>query len=211
MFSFVLRAVLLVCALLLLPSAASAQTVTKTVTIPGTAVFQHGANPSKPGNCSALTFVQWTNPAGATVTRATAKMKSYGREVVVTAEGPAFHDTTDWVKVYTVTPGAHWILMGKSWADGPIANDCADMNVKHQENWDRSFPVTVDLTIDNSATCTKAQAALKKARTGLTKARSRLKKAKSSKAKARQRTSVKKNQASVKKAQAKATSECSSS
>jgi hypothetical protein len=185
----------------------AAPAVTKKVTVPGTVVFRNGQRADKPGNCSAITFVEWKAVPGAV--RATAYYLWKGAETSEARDAP-FDNTYEWVVTYTVEPGKDWIAIGKSWGDGPRPNDCSDM-LERTRGLYPNVQARVEVTVDNTVKCNAARTRLIKAQTGLKKARARLKKAKSANGKRRERASVKKHQAKVKKAQATQRTECTSS
>ena len=195
-----------IAALLLLPSATALAQTTKTVTVPGTVVFQHGAKPTDPGNCSAIVFVQWTNDAKLKVLSARAVYTWAGAEESEIRQAP-FDDTYDWVRIYTVPPGSHWIAVTKSWADGPHANDCGDMNATHQAQIPNR-QARVELTVDNTAACAAARTKLTKASRAVSKAQTARSKAKSAKAKRRAGAKLRSARAGKKKADKAVTAEC---
>lgn len=71
--------------------------------------------------------------------------------VAVAAVGPSAASA----ETYTVTPGSHWIAIGKSWADAPVANDCSVTAGKLPAFY--FPPVTVDLTVEVPAACLAAR------------------------------------------------------
>jgi len=191
------RLIAVLAALLLLPAAA-AQAQTKTVTVPGQLVFEHGASPTDPGNCSAAIFAQWKADPKLKVTSATAIVFPPEGEQRKVKEAP-FDDTYDWVRVYTAPPGTHRIQIGVSWGDGPVANDCGDANATHMGQWPNKT-AKIELQVDTSADCTAAQKQVTKASKALLKARTKLARARSDKGKRRARAQVRSAQAAKKKA-----------
>ncbi len=141
-------------------STAAAETYTKTV--PGEYVFAHGQDPVDPGHCSAIVFAKWTDVPGtiSATARYTARRNATTGEWTDTREAP-FDDTVTFAgPTYNVTPGPHWIAIGKSWADGPVANDCSGTAAKLPAFY--FPPVTVDLTIEVPAACVAARKAVTK-------------------------------------------------
>ena len=185
---------------LLVASGASASTTSKT--LPATVAYLNGQNPTDPGNCSAIVFIQWPD-----VPHAVSWTVFYKRKGVETSEGasPPFDDVYKWVATYTVPAGSHWKAIGKSWSDGAQPNDCSEYIPKHQEIYGTEAHVVVE--IDTTA-CDTAKAKQKSARTAVTKAGKALKKAVSDKAKRRARAKLKKAQATQKKAAATVKTEC---
>jgi hypothetical protein len=185
---------------LLVAGGASASTTTKT--LPASVVYLNGQNPTDPGNCSAIVFIQWPD-----VPHAVSWTVFYKRKGVETSEGasPPFGDVYKWVATYTVPPGSHWKAIGKSWRDGPQPNDCSEYIPKHQEIYGTEAHVVVE--VDTTA-CDTAKAKQKSARTSVTKASKAIKKAVSDKAKRRARAKLKKAQATQKKAAATVKTEC---
>lgn len=177
---------LLLAVLGLAPAAAHAQT--KTVTVPGQIVFEHGANPAKPSNCSAAVFAQWKADPKLKVTSATAITFPPEGEYRETREAP-FDDTYDWVRVYTAPPGTHRIKVGVSWGDGATPTDCSDLHARNIAAWPNTT-ARIELTVDTSAECTAAQKRSTKAGKDLLKAQTRLAQAGSARAKRRARHKV---------------------
>ncbi len=161
-----LKLAALASAFLLVPSAA-AIAQSKTVTVPGTVVFEHGENPNDPGNCSAAVFVQWSHDPTLNVVSARAIVANPAGEASKSKAAP-FDDTYDWVRIYTAPPGTHRIVMGVSWGDGPVVpNDCGETNARHMAQWptrEASIELTVDVTAACSAAQKKASAAAKQLR-----------------------------------------------
>jgi hypothetical protein len=158
---------------------------TKTVTVPATLVFQHGANPdpAHPGNCSALVFAQWAS-TGQNVTSGTATVKFQspaGYTTASSAAGPLFQDTTQYVRTYTVSPGAHWINVGTSGGDGVEPDDCHALDARHHELFAGAV-ATIALTVEvDEAVCAKAKAKSMARSKSVTKAKTKLKNASKSK------------------------------
>lgn len=180
---------LCVVALALPVASAGAKTVQKTV--PGELVFAHAQRPGDPGNCSAVVFVQWTDVPG--TTNATAHYVYRGAPGSKAGQAP-FDDTYEWVATYTVSPGAHWIQLTVSWADGPIANTCESTSEKQRAVY--SGPVTVDLTVTlDPKLCVDAKAKLAARKKAVTALQKRLGDATTQKAKRKLRAKLTKAKA----------------
>lgn len=153
-------------------SAASAATVTKTV--PAVFVFEHGQNPTDPGNCSAVSFAQWTAVLGtiSATAKYTSLLNAAWGERSESRRAP-FDDTYTWVKTYAAPPGTNRIQLGKGWRDGPGVDDCSDMNARAPSGY-RGVP-TVELTIEEPAACAAARKRLAKAEKQIATLRKRLK------------------------------------
>ena len=151
--------------------AATAGTTTEEITVPATIQYLHGQNPSDPGNCSALVFVQWADVPGTVSARAYYTFKGQERSESAT---PPFSDTTNWVATYTVSPGSHWILVGKSWADGPLVNTCEDKAELYKTLI--TNPVRVVLTVErDNSKCEAAQTLVTKLQGKVKSLKSRMK------------------------------------
>lgn len=173
------KSILVVCLLSLALPVASATAKTVEKTVPGELVFQHGQRPGDPGNCSGVVFAQWKDVPG--TVSATAYYVYRGAETSKSAQ-PPFNDVYEWVATYTVSPGAHWIQLGVSWADGPVVNTCADVNEKQRAVY--TGPVRVELTVEiDPKVCKDAQAKLSARRKVVTTVRKRLNNATTQKAK----------------------------
>ena len=83
-------------------------------------------------------------------------------------------DTTNWVATYTVSPGSHWILDGKSWADGPSVNTCEDKAELYKTLI--TNPVRVVLTVErDNSKCEAAQTLVTKLQGKVKSLKSRMK------------------------------------
>lgn len=150
---------------------ASAGTTTEEITVPGTIQYLHGQDPADPGHCSALVFVQWADVPGTVSARAYYTFKGQERSE---SAAPPFSDTTDWVVTYTVSPGSHWILVGKSWVDGPTVATCEDKAELYKTLI--TAPARVVLTVErDNAKCEAAQAAVSKLQGRVKSLKSRMK------------------------------------
>ncbi len=151
--------------------AATAGTSTEEITVPATIQYLHGQDPADPGHCSALVFVQWADVPGTVSARAYYTFKGQERSESAV---PPFSDTTDWVVTYTVSPGNHWILVGKSWVDGPTVATCEDKAELYKTLI--TAPVRVVLTVErDSSKCEAAQVAVTKLQGKVKSLKSRMK------------------------------------
>lgn len=188
-----LAAVAMLCLAGALP--AWAQASTKTVTVPGTLVFQNQQRPGDPGNCSAVGFVQWVdvpNTVGATAfyTFKGAERSKYA--------APPFDDVYKLVATYTVTPGSHWIQVTRNWADGPRANTCEEGRKKLEALVTNPVRVSLSVTIDDAA-CNVAKTTLAKRQSAVRRLQARV-----SGAKGEKRARLKRALANAKKSRDKA-------
>jgi hypothetical protein len=134
--------------------AAAAPTTTKTVD--GEVIFEHGARPTDPGNCSAIVFVQWKDVPG--TISATAHYLWREKEYSETRESP-FDDHYEWVRTYDAPAGYHRIQVGKGWSDGPNPNDCSESSARQREAF--GTEARVELTIQPEGDSKECAAALK--------------------------------------------------
>jgi hypothetical protein len=145
--------------LALAPTAAGADTPTKTRTVPGQIVFEHGANPTRPGNCSALAFVKWAHVPDVISVRAFYTWRTRPTSV---AGKPPYDDRITFIRDYAVPAGSHWLIVSRGWGDGPRPSDCSDMSAR-QRTFFPSTQARVELTIDAApAACRAAKARLAK-------------------------------------------------
>jgi hypothetical protein len=177
-------------------SATTASAATEVKTVKGEVVFAYGQKPGDPGNCSAIVFVKW--PDQPRTVSATAFYTFKGQERSQVA-APPFNDTYEWVATYTVTPGYHWIQVGKSWKDGPVADTCEGTSAKQRTIIGTEARVELTLGIDPKL-CTSAQAALTAKRKAVNKLKAQLRKASTKSAKSK----LSKKLATAKSKQAKA-------
>jgi hypothetical protein len=178
---------LLSAAVALALSAAPASAATKVKTVDAEVVFKNGNRPGDPGNCSAITFVQWRDVPG-TVSAKVIWTRD-DSEHSMSKEAP-FDDVYTWVATYTVQPGYHWISIGKSWVDGFPVNDCSALRDRIRAAYDTTaakaeLTVEVDPKVCNAAK--KAAAARRKSVSSLQK---QLNAATSAKAKKRLRAKL---------------------
>lgn len=166
--------------------APSASAATKEKTVKGEVVFAHGQRVGDPGDCSAVVFVQWADVPG--TTRATAFYTFKGEERSESA-APPFHDAYKLVAEYTVPAGHHWIAVGKSWSNGPVANTCEDTSEKQKQLI--GTVARVELTVElDPAVCNTAKAKLRARRKSVDRLKSQLRKASTQKAKKTLRSKI---------------------
>ncbi len=177
---------LIVClaAMALTASTASAAT-TKTKTVPGTVVFAHGQKAGKPGSCSAIVFVQWTNVPNTISARAFFKFQ--GQERSESRAAP-FDDHYEWVAIYDVPPGAHWIQVSQSWRNGSKPSTCEDLEAKNKTII--GTEARVELTIAESKACTNAKRNLTRRRAKVKSLEAALARATTKRARARLRAKL---------------------
>lgn len=198
------KSILVLCLLALALPAASASAKTVQKTVPGELVFQHAQRPGDPGNCSGVVFAQWADVPG--TTNATAYYIYRGTETSKAGQ-PPFNDTYNWVATYTVTPGAHWIQLTVSWADGPTANTCESTNEKQRAVY--SGPVRVELTVElDPKLCEDAKAKLAARTKAVNKLKKQLSEATTRKAKSKLRAKLTKAKAKRTKATTRVTEVC---
>jgi hypothetical protein len=201
-----LKLLALIGALFLVP-AADAVAQSKTVTVPGTLVFEHGENPDDPGNCSAIIFAQWSHDPQLKVISARAVVFPPEGERSTSKDAP-FDDTYTWVLTYTAPAGTHRIAIGKSWGDGPvIPNDCSDANAVHLSQWP-NHEARIELTVDTTAACTAAQKRVTAVSRDLLKARTKLAQASTSSSRRRAAAKVRSALAAKGRADAAAKAAC---
>jgi len=167
-------------------SATTASAATEVKTVKGEVVFAYGQRPGDPGNCSAIVFVKW--PDQPRTVSATAFYTFKGQERSQVA-APPFNDTYEWVATYTVTPGYHWIQVGKSWKDGPVADTCEGISAKQRTLIGTEARVELTLAPDPKV-CKAAKTTLTAKRKAVTKLKAQLRNASSAKAKSRLRTKL---------------------
>jgi hypothetical protein len=114
------------------------------------------SNGSSRGNCSAIVFVKWAEQARTVSARAFYTFNGQERSQ---AAAPPFNDSYAWVATYTVPPGHHWIQVGKSWADGPVANTCEATSAKQRAIIGTEARVELTVELDPKL-CTAAKATL---------------------------------------------------
>lgn len=192
---------------LLCAAATAAYADTVKVTVPADLIFQYGQDPIDAGHCSALVFVRWADVPGTVSATAFYNMKTSGapREESVAAAAPAFHDTTNWVLLYQVDPGYHWINVSKGWSDGPVANTCQGQSEKMKTII--LNPVRVELQVAESAACVKAQGDLVKQQRAVKKYKAKVKHSSGQKRKSNKKKLAKAKRA-VKHAEATIKKEC---
>jgi hypothetical protein len=140
-----------------LPGAVLAERGAREVkTVPGEVVFAYGQRPGDHGNCSAIVFVKWADQPRTISARAIYTFKGQERSQ---GAAPPFNDTYEWVATYTVPPGHHWIQVGKSWADGPVANTCEGTSAKQRTLIGTVARVELTVELDPKL-CTAAKATL---------------------------------------------------
>jgi hypothetical protein len=127
------------------PASSSADVETLKKTVDAKIVFEYGANPARPGNCSAVAFAEWKDVPGTKSALATT-VTAAGKKIEVTASAPDFHDYNHTAREYFAPPGSHRIIIGAGWGDGPKPNDCGLTSLKQRESLIN--PVTVELTFE---------------------------------------------------------------
>jgi hypothetical protein len=176
----VVRTTLVLCLLALALPVATASAKTTTKTVPGEVVFKYGQRPTDPGNCSAIVFVQWADVPGTTYAKALYTFN--GKESSSGMLEPPFNDTYEWVATYTVTPGSHWIQIGKGWSDGPVANTCQGTSDKQRTLFGTEASVELTIEIDPKL-CKDAQKKLAARKQTVNKLKKQLRNAETQKAK----------------------------
>lgn len=136
-------------ALATLAAPAPASAKTKVETLPAQIVFAHAQRPGKPGDCSAVVFLQWPDVKNATAWKGFYTYK--GVEQTKQMGPPPFDDTYKWVATYTVPPGSHWSAFPPSWRNGATPNDCSDMSEKQKAVYGTTARVEVTVEIDEAA------------------------------------------------------------
>jgi hypothetical protein len=159
--------------------APTASAATKVKTVKGEVVFANGQRPGDPGDCSAIVFVQWADVPGTTLARAIYTFNGSERSVSV---APPFNDTFKLVADYQVAAGYHWIAVGRSWSNGPVANTCEDTTEKQRQIIGTIASVELTVEID-PAVCKSAKAKLTARKKAVSTLTSQLRKATSQKAK----------------------------
>jgi hypothetical protein len=183
----------LVAMLGLMPTLASAST--RTITRPAEVVFANGQNPEKPGNCSAVAFVQWAE-VPRTVS-ATVHYTYRGAPLSKSASAP-FNDTYKLVVTYQVPGGSHWIKVGEGWGSGPSPSLCETTLATLKERY--GPPARVELQVENDPRqCTAVRRTLARLTKQVGKARAEVAR---TEGKARERAA--KRLQSLKKARARA-------
>jgi hypothetical protein len=167
-------------------SATTASAATEVKTVKGEVVFAFGQRPGDPGNCSAIVFVKWPDQPRTISARAIYTFNGQERSEVA---APPFHDTFAWVATYTVPPGYHWIQVGKSWKDGPVADTCEGLSAKQRTIIGTEARVELTLAPDPKV-CNSAKTTLAAKRTAVNKLKAQLRKASSTKAKSKLRTKL---------------------
>jgi hypothetical protein len=88
-----------------------------------------------------------------------------------------------------VPPGSHWIQVGKSWKDGPVADTCEGISAKQRAIIGTEARVELTLAPDPKV-CKAAKTALTAKRKAVNKLKAQLRNASSTKAKNRLRTKL---------------------
>jgi hypothetical protein len=166
--------------------APTASAATKEKTVKGDVVFAHGQRPGDPGDCSAIVFVQWADVPGTVSARAIYTFNGSERSESLPAP---FNDTFKFVADYQVPAGYHWIAVGRSWSNGPVANTCEDTSEKQKQII--GTKASVELTIEiEPAVCNAAKAKLAVRKKAVSKLSSHLRKASTQKAKKALRSKI---------------------
>jgi hypothetical protein len=152
---------------------------TKEKTVKGEVVFEHGQRPGDPGDCSAIVFVKWADVPGTTLARAIYTFNGSERSESL---APPFDDTFKLVADYQVPAGHHWIAVGRSWSNGPVANTCEDTSERQKEIIGTEASVELTVEIDPKV-CKAAKTKLTARRKAVNKLSTQLRKASSKKAK----------------------------
>ncbi|MEO6866974.1 MAG: hypothetical protein ABI200_03040, partial [Gaiellales bacterium] len=119
------------------------------ITRPATLEFRNGSQIGQPGNCSAIVFGQWKDVPGTDIAHV---HYTWAGKQETESKGAPYHDQFSWLAEYAVTPGYHWIVLGKSWANGGPPDDCVDMAEKNRTFYDLSPAatyVTLSLEVPN--------------------------------------------------------------
>jgi hypothetical protein len=198
------RSIVLVSLMIMGLSATSASAATEVKTVKGEVVFAYGQRPGDPGNCSAIVFVKWPDQPRTVSARAIYTFKGQERSQVA---APPFNDTFAWVATYTVPPGYHWIQVGKSWKDGPVADTCEGTSAKQRTLIGTEARVELTLAPDPKV-CNAAKAALTAQRKAVNKLKAQLKKASTQKAKSKLRKKLTAAKAKQTKAATRVTKVC---
>jgi hypothetical protein len=159
--------------------APTASAATKEKTVKGEVVFAHGQRPGDPGDCSAIVFVKWADVPGTVSARAIYTFNGSERSESLPAP---FNDTFKFVADYQVPAGYHWIAVGRSWANGPVANTCEETSEKQKQIIGTEASVELTVEID-PAVCNAAKAKLAARKKAVSQLSSQLRKATSQKAK----------------------------
>jgi len=156
-------------------SPAAAQVKTKTQTVPAEVIFEHGARADRPGNCSAIVFVQWKDVPNTISAKAFYLWK--GVESSKVGE-PPFDDAYSWEIDYKAPAGSHRTQVGKGWGDGPKPNDCSETSARQKEVF--GTQARVELTIEQvgqTEACAKALKALRESNKAVRKLTGRVRRA----------------------------------
>ena len=166
--------------------APSATAATKVKTVDGELVFANGQRPGDPGDCSAVTFVQWADVPGTVSAKA---IYTYTGEERSTSAAPPFDDTYKLVADYQVPAGHHWIAVGKGWINGPGVRTCEDVRERHRQIFGTEARVELTIEIDPAA-CNAAKAKLAARKKAVSNLSSQLRKASTQKAKKALRSKI---------------------
>ncbi len=114
----------------ILPDTATSTSVrAKTRTLQAQVVYEHGNRPEKPGNCSAVVFVQWPHVANAS--SFTVHYTFNGAPQTLSTK-PPFEDVYVWVKEYRALAGYDRVHIGQSWVDGFKTDTCERFEAKQR-------------------------------------------------------------------------------
>jgi hypothetical protein len=166
--------------------APTSSAATKEKTVKGDVVFAHGQRPGDPGDCSAIVFVKWADVPGTVSARAIYTFNGSERSESLPAP---FNDTFKFVADYQVPAGYHWIAVGRSWANGPVANTCEETSEKQKQIIGTEASVELTVEID-PAVCNAAKAKLAARKKAVSQLSSQLRKATSQKAKKALRSKI---------------------
>lgn len=188
------RAILALSLLALVGSPAPAGAApTTTKTVDGEVIFEHGARPTDPGNCSAIVFVQWKDLPG--TISATAFYLWREKEYSETRQ-PPFDDHYEWVRVYDAPAGYHRIQVGKAWGDGPNPNDCSESSARQKEFFGTEARVVLTIQPEgDSKECAAALKTLRKRNRAVARLKGQIRKASTENAKDRLRAKLAKAKA----------------
>jgi len=186
---------LVVAALIVLPSFASAKPVQKKVG--ATIIYKTPTNPENATNCGVVPLIQWKDPTENRFVGSSWEGHYFflGKEEVVRPV-PPFHNKFTWLGVdFFATGGNNWWMPGDgTWRVGGTSDEasaaCAEYLTKAQQQYGSQAWVIVTGEEDKSDTakCIKARQAYTKANRKVRTARKTLRNAKSPTAKARART-----------------------
>lgn len=143
---------------------AEAKQVKKTYTVAPS--YAHGASSFDEGNCSAIGYVDFPRHRGAISATVSYQRRtgSAPQKVQTTfSTGPLFDDVLYHVKEYLAAKDQNRLVLQRGHADGPVANDCAEMSEKQRGSIIGKVKVVLTYEKDKDIACTRGRAALKEA------------------------------------------------